>query len=296
MIRLTHFVAIDMKTRLFITDIRKISFDRVGELSPERAERVQRCRRADDKLRCIAGGLFMNKFLGGAKITVNEFGKPECDNGLCFNISHSGSYVLFALSDSEVGCDIEEIRFLKGIRLGKIVFCDNEMKLLGNAFDRLGTFFELWTKKEALLKCMGDGFHRGAKSVDVDVYKRQELEEVKYTGNEGLFMHIWMNLLDNAIKFSPAKGTIMMFLKQEKDSVMFILEDEGPGIEDDVKTRIFDKFYQADGSHKAEGNGLGLALVKRIVDSAGGTIKAENREYGGCRFVVELPIQKDEAI
>ena len=123
-----------------------------------------------------------------------------------------------------------------------------------------------------------------------------ELEEVKYTGNEGLFMHIWMNLLDNAIKFSPAKGTIMMFLKQEKDSVMFILEDEGPGIENDVKTRIFDKFYQADGSHKAEGNGLGLALVKRIVDSAGGTIKAENREYGGCRFVVELPIQKDEAI
>ena len=50
------------------------------------------------------------------------------------------------------------------------------------------------------------------------------------------------------------------------------------------------------GSHKAEGNGLGLALVKRIVDSAGGTIKAENREYGGCRFVIELPKQKDEII
>ena len=98
-----------------------------------------------------------------------------------------------------------------------------------------------------------------------------ELEEVKYTGNEGLLMHIWMNLLDNAIKFSPA-------------------------IEEDVKTRIFDKFYQVDGSHKAEGNGLGLALVKRIVDSAGGTIKAENREYGGCRFVVELPIQTNENI
>ncbi len=180
MIRLTHFVAIDMKTRLFITDIRKISFDRVGELSPERAERVQRCRRADDKLRCIAGGLFMNKFLGEAKITVNEFGKPECDNGLCFNISHSGSYVLFALSESEVGCDIEEIRFLKGIRLGKIVFCDNEMKLLGNAFDRLGTFFELWTKKEALLKCMGDGFHRGAKSVDVSSGKFSESQTEYY--------------------------------------------------------------------------------------------------------------------
>ena len=63
-----------------------------------------------------------------------------------------------------------------------------------------------------------------------------ELEEVKYTANEGLFMHIWINLLDNAIKFSPSKGTITMFLKQEQDSVKFILEDEGPGIEDDVKS------------------------------------------------------------
>ena len=82
-----------------------------------------------------------------------------------------------------------------------------------------------------------------------------------------------------------------MFLKQEKNSVKFIVEDEGPGIEEDVKTRIFDKFYQVDGSHKAEGNGLGLALVKRIIDSAGGTIEAQNREYGGCRFVVQLPLQ-----
>gem|GEM_PF-13762 len=117
-----------------------------------------------------------------------------------------------------------------------------------------------------------------------------EMEEVRYVGNEGLFMHIWMNLLDNAIKFSPENGTITMFLRHENDSVQFILEDEGPGIADDAKARIFDKFYQVDGSHKAEGNGLGLALVKRIVDIAGGTIKAENREYGGCRFVVQLPI------
>ena len=51
---------------------------------------------------------------------------------------------------------------------------------------------------------------------------------------------------------SFVKGTITMFLKQRKDSVKFILEDEGSGIDDDVKTRIFDKFYQVDGSHKAE--------------------------------------------
>ena len=118
-----------------------------------------------------------------------------------------------------------------------------------------------------------------------------EMEAVKYVGNEGLFMHVWINLLDNAIKFSPNQGIITMFLKQENDQVKFILEDEGPGIDEEIKNRIFDKFYQADGSHKAEGNGLGLALVKRIIDSAGGTIEAQNREYGGCSFVVQLPLQ-----
>ena len=95
-------------------------------------------------------------------------------------------------------------------------------------------------------------------------------------------MHIWTNLLDNAIKFSPSKGTITMFLKQEQDSVKFILEDEGPGIEDDVKSRIFDKFYQVDGSHKRR-NGLGLAVVKRIVDKMPEEQSMQKyREYGGC--------------
>ena len=109
-------------------------------------------------------------------------------------------------------------------------------------------------------------------------------------------MHIWINLLIMRLSSALQRGQLRCFWKQEQDSVKFILEDEGPGIADDAKARIFDKFYQVDGSHKAEGNGLGLALVKRIVDIAGGTIKAENREYGGCRFVIELPKQKDEII
>ena len=79
-----------------------------------------------------------------------------------------------------------------------------------------------------------------------------DLEEVKYVGNEGLFLHIWINLLDNAIKFSPAKGTITMFLKQEQDSVRFILEDEGPGIEDDVKSRTGSNHRKEPGSSFAK--------------------------------------------
>lgn len=162
-----RFSATDMKTSLYITDIRNISLDRVSQLSPDRAKRVEKCRRIDDKKRCIAGGLFINKFLGDAEISVNEYGKPFCKNGAFFNISHSGNYVLFAVSSKDVGCDIEEIRQLKALRLGQIVFCDNEMNFLKSSFDVLTTFFKMWTRKEALLKCMGDGFHRGAKSVDV---------------------------------------------------------------------------------------------------------------------------------
>ena len=118
-----------------------------------------------------------------------------------------------------------------------------------------------------------------------------DMDNICYFGNEGLLMHVWVNLIDNAGKFSPEKGTITLSLKKERDDVRFIVEDEGPGIDTEVKNRIFDKFYQADGSHKIDGNGLGLALVKRIVDSSSGTIEAKNREYGGCRFTVRLPIE-----
>lgn len=114
------------------------------------------------------------------------------------------------------------------------------------------------------------------------------LESICYMGNEGLLMHVWINLLDNAIKFSPQGGTVTLSLRREGNGVIFVVEDEGEGIQEDVKNRIFDKFYQADGSHKLDGNGLGLALVKRIVDSNQGTIEVDNREYGGCKFTVKL--------
>lgn len=67
----------------------------------------------------------------------------------------------------------------------------------------------------------------------------------------------------------------------------FTLEDAGEGIAEEAMNHIFDKFYQGDSSHKQEGNGLGLALVKRILDFIGGEIRAENIE-GGCRFTVTL--------
>ena len=126
------------------------------------------------------------------------------------------------------------------------------------------------------------------KNIEFDV----ELESVSYEGNRGFMLHIWNNLIGNAIKFTPADSTVRIALTGGEEGIVFMVEDEGEGIADDAMNHIFDKFYQGDSSHKQEGNGLGLALVKRILDFVGGEIRAENID-GGCRFTVKLKnIQK----
>lgn len=152
---------------VYITSIKGIELQRISEIDADRACKANRLKLIDDKKRCIAGGLFIKKFLPSAKITVNEFGKPIADNGLHFNISHSGDYVLFALSDKKIGCDIEKLHNIDSERLGRIVFCENEMAQIKNAADKQKCFFDLWTRKEGLLKCIGTGFHQHSKGVDV---------------------------------------------------------------------------------------------------------------------------------
>ena len=122
------------------------------------------------------------------------------------------------------------------------------------------------------------------KNIDFDV----ELDEIKYLGNEGLMRHVWDNLLSNAIKFSPDGGLVRLRLTKEGEKIIFVIEDNGSGIPDDAKKRIFDKFYQHDGSREQEGHGLGLPLVKRILSLCGGHIDVEDAEGGGARFVVTL--------
>lgn len=109
----------------------------------------------------------MRRFLGDTAIFTDEFGKPRAKSGVCFNLSHSGDWVLLAIGDNEIGCDIERLRQTDALRLGKVVFTGGELELIRQSRDRLGVFYTLWTKKEALLKCMGNGFHRPAKTVDV---------------------------------------------------------------------------------------------------------------------------------
>lgn len=128
-----------------------------------------------------------------------------------------------------------------------------------------------------------------AKWIEKDLELDVELDKIEFVGNATLLIHVWDNLIGNAIKFSPKSGTVKIKLLAGSENIEFFVEDCGPGISDEDVKHIFDKFFQVDSSHKQEGNGLGLALVKKIVDLNGGRISVQNIHGGGCSFKVELP-------
>lgn len=105
-----------------------------------------------------------------------------------------------------------------------------------------------------------------------------DLEEVTYTGNEPLLFQVWLNLFDNAIKFSNPGEAIEISLKKQEGKIAFTIMDYGKGIAGEQQKRMFEKFYMGDKSRTAEGNGLGLSIVKRIVDMHGGTIEVQSRQ------------------
>ena len=116
-----------------------------------------------------------------------------------------------------------------------------------------------------------------------------DLQEVSITSDQELLNQVWVNILQNAIKFSPEGSEIAVRVFREGNAVVEI-EDHGCGMTEEAQKRIFDKFYQADKSRKQEGVGLGLSLVKRIVDMMGGAITVTSKVGVGSTFRVELPI------
>lgn len=122
------------------------------------------------------------------------------------------------------------------------------------------------------------------KEIELDV----DLDDIVYTGSENLLHHVWNNLIGNAIKFNPQFGLLKLSLKKEDSTIVFTVTDSGPGLSEEAMKHLFDKFYQADTARKEEGNGLGLALVKRILTIVNGKISAENLAGGGCSFTVKL--------
>ena len=123
------------------------------------------------------------------------------------------------------------------------------------------------------------------KNIELDI----DLDELKYIFNEEMLSHVWINLFSNAVKFTPNGGKISCSLKKIDEKTVVEISDNGDGMTDEVKARIFEKFYQGDSSHATKGNGIGLNIVQRIVTLAGGRVEVESAPQKGSTFTVILP-------
>lgn len=124
-----------------------------------------------------------------------------------------------------------------------------------------------------------------AKDLDLDI----DLCSVDYSGSKELLMQVWQNILGNAIKFVSKQGQIQILLRKEQDNIIVSIADNGIGMDEETKKRIYERFYQADTSRTGAGNGLGLTLAKRIVDLHNGTIEVSSEVGKGTSFTVTLP-------
>lgn len=127
------------------------------------------------------------------------------------------------------------------------------------------------------------------KNIAIDV----DIDEAELAGNADYLSQLWTNILQNAVKFTPENGRIDISLKTTQDAknraVTCTISDNGCGMDETTRTHLFERFYQGDTSHAQEGNGLGLALCKRIVDLHGGTIRVKSALGKGSTFTVTLP-------
>ncbi len=135
--------------------------------------------------------------------------------------------------------------------------------------ENLLQFEEVWERKNL--------------SIDTDIE-----EDVRIRSDAELLSLVWNNLISNAVKFTPENGTIGLRLATDGPWVTVSVSDTGCGIKPEVGQHIFEKFYQGDTSHATEGNGLGLALVKRVVDILGGEIQVQSVYGQGSTFTVKF--------
>jgi len=120
------------------------------------------------------------------------------------------------------------------------------------------------------------------------------LEKVRIFNDEELLSHLWINLIDNAIKYTDENGKITITLNETADRIYFSISDTGKGMDEQTIKRIFDKFYQADKSRSTHGNGLGLSIVRRIIELCRGEITVDSRIGAGTTFTVMLPKYRED--
>ncbi|MCM1537971.1 MAG: HAMP domain-containing histidine kinase [bacterium] len=130
------------------------------------------------------------------------------------------------------------------------------------------------------------------KNIEIDTALE---EQVFVTADPELLSLVWNNLFSNAVKFTEPGGRVALSLETVGDSVIVKVSDTGCGISREVGAHMFEKFYQGDTSHATKGNGLGLALVKRVIDITGGDISVVSEVGRGSTFTVTLGRERDGA-
>lgn len=117
-----------------------------------------------------------------------------------------------------------------------------------------------------------------------------ELPEMKFYGNEELMKEVWVNLLDNARKYSSEGNLVFVEGKVTQDDLWITVRDEGQGMDEQTKQHLFERYYQGDASHETSGFGMGLPIVKRIVELSGGTIWVESTLGNGTTVTIFLKL------
>ena len=124
----------------------------------------------------------------------------------------------------------------------------------------------------------------GEKQLELEL----DLSAITYSGNEQLLYQVWLNLLDNAIKYSPVGGKLDISLTRRNDTVECSIGDYGPGISKEHQRHVFDKFYKGDKSRSSIGNGLGLSIAKKVVGMHQGQITLASNSGQGTKVIVRL--------
>lgn len=162
----------------------------------------------------------------------------------------------------------------------------NILKLNKLENQQIAPLFEVYDLSEQVIECLlnfEDVWERKGIEIETDID-----DGITVFSDKEMMTLVWNNLFSNALKFTSEGGRVSVSVKSDGDDASVTVTDTGCGISSDIGSHIFDKFYQGDTSHATQGNGLGLALVKRVVDIIHGEISVESVLGEGSTFIVRF--------
>ena len=244
----------------------------------------------------FAGETGFNEIINAInKMTAELQGTETLRTDFIANVSHElktplavmGNYA--AMLGQPGICDADRIEYAKAIshssrRLAALI--TNILKL--NKLENQQIFpkpqeFDLGEQLCESLLAFEDAWENKALNIETDI-----AEDVRIKSDPELLSLVWNNLISNAVKFTPEGGTIGVVLNADEKNIVVSVKDTGCGIDPETGKHIFEKFYQGDTSHATQGNGLGLALVKRVVDILQGEISVQSTPGQGSIFTVRI--------